>query len=127
MRLAGKTGRKNDAKNCHLGTTAQLCWGNKWLRSVREFWGHPCKFQRVSRLGSVNRRVHGVTVSVLRRRRRTGSKESPAAVAACREVVVMAVGAVELVVLARERMVDERHLTVAALETALVPMTLLVR
>ena len=39
----------------------------------------------------------------------------------------MAVGAVELVVLARERMVDERHLTVAALETALVPMTLLVR
>jgi len=71
--------------------------------------------------------VHGVTVySCTQKRRRTGSKESAAAVAACREVVVMAVGAVELVVLARERMVDERHLTVAALETALVPMTLLV-
>lgn len=56
-----------------------------------------------------------------------GSKESAAAVAACREVVVMAVGAVELVVLARERMIDERHLTVAALETALVPVTVLVR
>jgi len=25
MRLAGNTGRKNDAKNRHLSTTAQLC------------------------------------------------------------------------------------------------------
>jgi len=25
MRLAGNTGRKNDAKNCHLRTIAQLC------------------------------------------------------------------------------------------------------
>jgi len=39
----------------------------------------------------------------------------------------MAVGAVELVVLAGERVIDQRHLTVAALETALVPVTLLVR
>jgi len=26
MRHAGNTGRKNDAKNRHLGTIAQLCW-----------------------------------------------------------------------------------------------------
>jgi len=26
MRLAGNTGRKNDAKNRHLRTIAQLCW-----------------------------------------------------------------------------------------------------
>lgn len=56
-----------------------------------------------------------------------GSKESAATVAASREVVVMAVGTVQFVVLARERMINERHLTVAALETALVPVTVLVR
>jgi len=39
----------------------------------------------------------------------------------------MALGAVELVVLTGERMIDERHLTVAALEAALVPVTVLVR
>jgi len=71
-RLAGKTGCKNDAKNCHLSTIAQLCWAiSSQLRHVSTIWkklvkqhylphmwsngefGHPCKFQRVSRLGSV--------------------------------------------------------------------------
>ena len=84
MRLAGNTGRKNDAKNCHLRTIAQLCRakssqlrhvstiGKKlvkqqylphvslqygelrhtsgWDRFVT--FGHPSKFQRVSRLGT---------------------------------------------------------------------------
>jgi len=39
----------------------------------------------------------------------------------------MAIGAVELLILARERMINERHLTVAALEASLVPVTVLVR
>jgi len=35
MRLTGNTGRKNDAKNRHLGTTAQLCRAESWqLRHV---------------------------------------------------------------------------------------------
>ena len=84
-RLAGNTGRKNDAKNRHLRTIAQRCRtissqlrhlstirknllsGNisphmflqygelrptsDWERFVS--LGHPSKFQRVSRLGSV--------------------------------------------------------------------------
>jgi len=83
--LAENTGRKNDAKNHHLGTVAQLCQAtSSQLRTYRqsekklvkqqyllhmcsqygELWptggwdhfvslGHPSKFQRVSRLGSV--------------------------------------------------------------------------
>jgi len=39
----------------------------------------------------------------------------------------MAVSAVQLFVLARERMIDQRHLAVAALEASLVPVTILVR
>jgi len=48
-RLAENAGPKKVAKKCHLGTIARL----------RAFWhrlaglGHPSKFQRVSRLGSV--------------------------------------------------------------------------
>jgi len=83
MRLAENTGRKNDVKNRHLSTIAQLCRavssqlrhlstiGRNLLSSnisstyphnvVRPTngWdqfgslGHPCKFQLVSRLGSV--------------------------------------------------------------------------
>ena len=61
------------------------------------------------------------------RGRLAGAEESSASVTARREVVVMAVGTVELVVLRRERMIDQRHLAVAALEAALVPVTILVR
>ena len=39
----------------------------------------------------------------------------------------MAVGAVRLIILARERTIDQRHLAVDALETALMPVLLLVR
>jgi len=39
----------------------------------------------------------------------------------------MAVGAVEFLILARERVINQRHLTVTAFEAALVPMTILVR
>jgi len=35
MRLAGNTGRKNDAQNRHLGTIAQLCWAvSSQLRNI---------------------------------------------------------------------------------------------
>jgi len=57
----------------------------------------------------------------------TSSEETAAAVAACGEVVVMTVGAVQLVVLAGERVIDKRHLAVTTLETFLVPVTILVR
>ena len=87
-RLAGNTGRKNDAKTRHLSTIAQLCraissqlghvstirkkpvkqqyvlhmspqYGE--LRPTNDCdrfgsLGHPCKFQRGSRLGSVTAR-----------------------------------------------------------------------
>jgi len=83
-RLAENTTRKNDAKNRHLGTIAQLCWAiSLQLRHVSTIgiilkqqylphvssqygelrptngWdllaslGHPSKFKRVLRLGSV--------------------------------------------------------------------------
>ena len=39
----------------------------------------------------------------------------------------MAISAVEFLVLAGERMIHERHLAIAALETSLVPVTVLVR
>jgi len=84
-RLAGNTGCKNDAKNRHLRTIAQICWAiSSQLRHVSTIgkklvkeqylphmslqygelrptggWdrfvslGHPSKFQRVSRLGTV--------------------------------------------------------------------------
>ena len=84
-RLAGNTGRKNDAKNCHLRTITQLCQTiSSQLRHVSTIgkilvkqqylphmslqygelrptsgWelfvslGHPSKFQRVSRLGTL--------------------------------------------------------------------------
>ena len=81
-RLAENTGCKKVAKNRHLGTIAQLCramssqLGKKLLSSNMSstcpgntanfgplateigpvVWGHPCKFQRVSRLGSVTAR-----------------------------------------------------------------------
>jgi len=84
-RLAENTGRKNNAKNRHLGIiatkacidnrkklfstcphnmvnfgllTAEICW---------RVW-HPCKFQRVSRLGSVTARHPVVGVSQTLRR-----------------------------------------------------------
>jgi len=83
-RLAGNTGRKDYAKNRHLSTIAQLCRtislqlmhvstiGKNLLSSNTSSrcphnmanlgplaaeigsLGHPCNFQRVSRLGSVN-------------------------------------------------------------------------
>jgi len=40
-------------------------------------------------------------------RQQTGSEKTAATVAACREVVVMAIGTVEFVVLARERMINQ--------------------
>ena len=94
-RLAANTGRKNVAKNRHLGTIAQLCrTTSSQLRHISTIgkklvkqqyllhmslqydelrptigWdpfvslGHPCKFQRVSRLGSVTARHLVVGVS----------------------------------------------------------------
>ena len=58
---------------------------------------------------------------------RTCAKDVSAAVAPRSEVVVMAVGAVELLVLGGERLVDERAATVAAVEALLVPVPVLVR
>jgi hypothetical protein len=55
-----------------------------------------------------------------------GSEESSTSVTSGGEVVVMTVGTVELVVLGGERMVDQRYLTVATLETFLVPMAVFV-
>ena len=87
-RLAENTGRKNDAKTCHLGTISQLCRATSSQRrhvstigkiSVKQQYlphmslqycelrptsgwdrfvslGHPSKFQRLSRLGSVTAR-----------------------------------------------------------------------
>ena len=65
-RLAGNAGPKNLPKSCHLGTIAQLCrdyllhvspqYGELWPTSGCDLLaslGHPCKFQLVSRLGSV--------------------------------------------------------------------------
>lgn len=57
----------------------------------------------------------------------TCSEQSLASVAFGCIVVVMAVGAEESLVLVSERTIDERHLTVAALEAFLMPMLLLVR
>jgi len=57
----------------------------------------------------------------------TGSEDVGAGIAAQSEVVVMAVGAVRLVILARERTIDQRHLAVDTLEAVLVPVTVLVR
>ena len=94
-RLAENTGRRNVAKNRHLGTIAQLCRaissqlrhvstsGKKLvkqqyvlqmyseygeLRPTNGSLEHPCKFQRVSRLGSVTARhlVVGVSQTVRR-------------------------------------------------------------
>jgi len=98
--LAGNAGRKKVAKNCHLGTIAQLCRaissqlrhvstiGKKLVRQryvlhmspqygeLRPTNGwdpsgslrHPCKFQRISRLGSVTARhlVAGVSQTLWR-------------------------------------------------------------
>ena len=58
---------------------------------------------------------------------RTCAKDVSAAVAPRSEVVVVAVGAVELFVLGGERLVDERAATVAAVETLLMPVPILVR
>lgn len=54
-------------------------------------------------------------------------EEAPTAIATRREVVVMTVGAIETIVLVGERLVDQRHLTVAALKTSLVPVLVFVR
>jgi len=87
-RLTGNTGRKNDAKNRYLGTIAQLCQaishvstiGKKLVKQQYLFhmflqygelrptsgWdrsgslGHPCKFQRVSRRGSITARYSSI-------------------------------------------------------------------
>ena len=99
-RLAGNTGHKNDAKNRHLRTIAQLCLaissqlghvptiGKKLIKQryvlhmspqygelrPTNGWNpsgslrHPCKFQRVSRLGSVTARHLVVGVSQTLRR-----------------------------------------------------------
>ena len=93
-RLAGNTGRKNDAKNRHLRTITQLCRAIS-SQSEKELvnqqyllhmypqygelrptsgWdrltslGYPCKFQLVSRLGSVTARHLVVGVSQTLRR-----------------------------------------------------------
>jgi len=83
-RLAVNAGRKKSSKSRHLGTIPQLCWAiSLQLRHVSTIrknllgsnisstcphnmvnfgplavvsLGHPCKFQRVSRLGSVTAR-----------------------------------------------------------------------
>jgi len=57
----------------------------------------------------------------------TCSEDVGAGVTAQCEVVVVAVRAVGLIILARERTIDQRHLTVDALETVLMPVTVLVR
>lgn len=57
----------------------------------------------------------------------TRSEESSASVTFGGEVVVMAIGAEQLVFLVGERSVDERHVTIAAQEALLVPVFLLVR
>lgn len=57
----------------------------------------------------------------------TCSEQSGASVAFGGIVVVMAVGAEESLVLVSERAIDQRHLTIAALEASLMPMLLLVR
>lgn len=55
------------------------------------------------------------------------SKQSTASITTSSEVVVVAVGAVQLLVLTSERVIDERNLTIAALEATLMPMTVFVR
>jgi len=86
--------KTQDAKNRHLGTIAQLCWaissqlrhvstigkklvlhmspqyGDLWPTNGWDWSGslrHPCKFQRVSRLGSITARhlVVGVSQTLL--------------------------------------------------------------
>ena len=57
----------------------------------------------------------------------TCSEDVAAAVTTRGEVVVMAVSAVELVVLGGERLIDERVEAVTALEAFLVPVLVLVR
>lgn len=57
----------------------------------------------------------------------SSAKQSTAAVTASRKVVVMAVSTVQLLVLAGERMIHQRHLAIAALEATLVPMSVFVR
>lgn len=54
-------------------------------------------------------------------------EESLASVTSCSEVVVMAISAVELVVFTGERTIDQRRLTIKALEALLMPMPVLVR
>jgi len=69
-------------------------------------------------------------VSVIHRRtclKFTCSEDVSAGIAAQSEVVVVAVRAVGLLILARERSIDQRHLAVDALETVLMPVLLLVR
>ena len=59
--------------------------------------------------------------------RLTCTKHFATSVAASREVIVVAIGAVEFVVLGGERLVNQGALAVTALETLLVPMAVLVR
>jgi len=57
----------------------------------------------------------------------TCSEDVSTGIAAQSEVVVMAVRAVRLVILARERTIHQRHLAVDTLETILMPVFVLVR
>jgi len=57
----------------------------------------------------------------------TCSEDVGACITAQSEVVVVTVGTVGLVILARERTVDQRHFAVDTLETVLVPVLVLVR
>lgn len=55
------------------------------------------------------------------------SEDVGACITAQSEVVVVTVGTVGLVILARERTVDQRHFAVDTLETVLMPVLVLVR
>ena len=57
----------------------------------------------------------------------TSTKDILAAVTPCSKVVVMAIGAVELLILGGEGLVNQGVLAVAALETLLMPVLLFVR
>lgn len=55
------------------------------------------------------------------------SEESTTSITASSKVIVMTVSTIQLVVLTSKRMINQRYLTITALETSFVPMTILVR
>lgn len=55
------------------------------------------------------------------------TEKTSTAITASSEVVVMAISAIQFVVLTRERMINKRHLAVATFEASLVPVTVFIR